>query len=95
MAVFVDDLKHYRYPPAGFRSRPNPEAGHYWCHLFAETLEQLHAFAALIGLQRRWFQDQRHPHYDLTTYGRWRAVRRGAQQITTRDWIRRCHSKKQ
>lgn len=94
MAVFVDDLTYYRYPPDGYRSRHNPEAGHYWCHLFADTLKELHAAASVIGLRRQWFQDKRYPHYDLTTYGRQLAVRRGATEIDARDWIRRCHSAK-
>ena len=96
MAVFVDDLKYYQNPPDGFRTRyANPEAGHYWCHLFADTLEELHATAEAVGLQRQWFQDKRYPHYDLTPYARIRVERRGAQPIDTRDWIRRCRSKKQ
>jgi len=34
-------------------------------HLTADTLDELHAEAARIGLQRRWFQSGRHPHYDV------------------------------
>ncbi len=36
-------------------------------HLVAGTIEELHEFARRIGLRKRWFQDHRHPHYDLTT----------------------------
>jgi hypothetical protein len=39
-----------------------------WCHLIADSLEELHAFAASIGLPRRWFQGAppaSFPHYDL------------------------------
>lgn len=94
MAVFVDELKYYRKPPAGFRSR-NPEAGRFWCHLFADTVEELHAFAEQLDLRRQWFQDRRYPHYDLTTHKRTWALRGGAEQITTRHWIKRCQYRKQ
>ncbi len=43
--------------------------GKTWCHLFADTLDELHAAARMLGLKRSWFQCQptgRHPHYDLT-----------------------------
>ena len=38
-------------------------------HLIADSLDELHAFAAKIGLKRYWFQDAKklHPHYDITT----------------------------
>ncbi len=33
-------------------------------------MEELHEFAARLGLQRRWFQDKgRYPHYDVTLTG--------------------------
>lgn len=36
-------------------------------HLVADSLEELHAFAELIGLKRHFFEGVRkkHPHYDL------------------------------
>lgn len=35
-------------------------------HLMADTLDELHAEAYYIGLERKWFQDHpRHPHYDV------------------------------
>jgi len=37
----------------------------WWAHLFADTPEELHAAARMLGLRRAWFQYQRHPHYDL------------------------------
>jgi hypothetical protein len=36
------------------------------CHLFADTLDGLHAVAERAGLKRSWFQDKPgFPHYDL------------------------------
>jgi hypothetical protein len=53
--------------------------GKLWCHLVADSLEELHAFAARIGLRRSWFQDRAsYPHYDVTTDVRERAIRSGA-----------------
>ena len=41
-------------------------AGPSWSHLCGTSLQELHLFAARIGLQRRWFQDSvKHPHYDI------------------------------
>ncbi len=63
-------------------------------HLVADTLEELHAFAQTMELQREWFQDHpRHPHYDLTTR---RAARRafdnGAHKTTPEHILRIAHS---
>ncbi len=52
------------------------------CHLFADTLEELHQFASKIGMKRVWFQDHpRLPHYDLTERRRARAVLAGAKEV--------------
>ncbi len=45
--------------------------------------------ARKIGLRRRWFQNGRHPHYDLTVNRRAIALSFGAEEITTREWIKR------
>jgi len=78
MSVYVDELKrqqrHWRYGKS--------------CHLFADTVSELHTFAASIGLKREWFQDTRHPHYDLTASKRRQAVREGAIEISARDYIK-------
>jgi hypothetical protein len=44
-----------------------------------DSAEELHAFAARLGLRREWYQGGRHPHYDLTTErARQRALAAGA-----------------
>jgi Protein of unknown function (DUF4031) len=54
-------------------------------HLFADTLDELHSFAARIGLKRQWFQDkQDFPHYDLNPSRRVAAVRAGVIEVSTR-----------
>lgn len=68
-----------------------------WSHLWSSShnLEELHAFAAKIGLQREWFQDRPDtgrgpfPHYDLYS-GRLRARAMAAGAVVTplRAWLR-------
>ncbi len=56
------------------------------CHLFADTLEELHAFAARVGMRRAWFQDHRElPHYDLNAQRRALAVTLGAREVGRRE----------
>jgi len=44
----------------------------------ADTLDELHDFAARLGLRRSWFQSRNYPHYDVTISVRQRALRMGA-----------------
>lgn len=78
MSVYVDTI--VQYPGA----KPPFHRGS--CHLTADTLEELHAFALAIGMRRAWFQD--HPickHYDLTPRRRIEAVKLGAIEETCRE----------
>lgn len=77
MTVFVDELARYPTSIACFKSGS--------CHLTADTLDELHAFAKGIGLRREWFQDTRVPHYDLTPSKRERALRAGALFVSARQ----------
>lgn len=67
MTVYVDPL----FDSAGTR----------WCHMVADTLEELHAFAGRIGVGRRWFHKG---HYDLSPGERLSAIAAGALESTTR-----------
>ena len=73
MAVYVDDL----FATSPSREWPYPCAA----HLVGDTEEELHRFAATIGLHRRWFQGTR---YDLTALRRLAAVKAGAVQVSQR-----------
>jgi hypothetical protein len=67
MAVYVDDMR--RHATVGnLRAR--------WSHLMADTDDELHAFAARLGLRRSWAQYPGTPksHYDLTDSVRRRAL---------------------
>jgi hypothetical protein len=60
------------------------------CHLIADTLPELHAFAAKLGLKAEWFQDHPvEPHYDLTVEKRAKAVALGAIETTWREFRKR------
>jgi Protein of unknown function (DUF4031) len=74
MAVYVDEaIWHWR--------------GRRWCHLTADDSEELHRFAAGLGLRRHWFQSKPgrpwHDHYDLPEEVRALAVEHGAVPVTT------------
>jgi len=67
-----------------------PWRGQLWCHLSADTLAELHAFAGSIGLKRSWFQcppKTRYPHYDMNENRRRVAVAKGAKEITGRELV--------
>jgi hypothetical protein len=52
-----------------------------WCHLLADDIDELHRFAASIGVKRTSYQGPPRtttPHYDLTGYERRLALRAGA-----------------
>ena len=82
MSIYVDAI--IIWPGA----KPHFDKGS--CHLTADTLEELHAFALRIGMRRSWFQEHRIcPHYDLTPSRRVVAVRLGAIEETSLEGARR------
>ncbi len=87
MSVYVDELK------SAEPYRNNMNWPYRWfCHMFADTFEELFDLAESIGLSDRWFQHKERSwmaHFDLTKTKRRKAVRAGAVEITSREWIRR------
>ena len=78
MAVLVDPLREY--PDAGLPWTR-------WCHMVSDTdFDQLHAFAARLGIPRRRFQGD---HYDLHPELRERAVALGAVEVATGELVTR------
>lgn len=75
MAVYVDNLRDY-----GWRHGPS-------CHLIADSVDELIAFAESMGMRREWFQDKSTPHFDLTADGRLAAIRLGAKPLGSRDFV--------
>jgi hypothetical protein len=84
VTVYVDDL---RVPARVGRISAR------WSHLTADTREELHQFAARLGMRREWFQGNCklcraecvHWHYDVTDTVRNRAIGLGATTITFRE----------
>ena len=78
MAVLVDELREYPHVKL---------PGRWWCHMASDrSFEELHAFAARIGIPRSRFQGD---HYDLPPARRARAVALGAEEVTTAELARR------
>ena len=57
------------------------------CHMIADSVEELHLFADSIRLKRVWFQPHSSPHYDLTPNKRAAAVRRGALELSSSEFV--------
>ena len=63
-------------------------AGSEWCHLVADSLDELHSFASEIGLRRKWFQSSAsYPHYDIKVTTRTKAILLGAVPGTRKQMI--------
>jgi hypothetical protein len=88
VTVYVDELRSYgqkatsggRYFGSGKES----------CHLMADTEDELHAFAARLGMKRSWAQKPGTwtVHYDLTPPKRAQAIRLGAVFVPAMDQAR-------
>ncbi|MCQ6245013.1 DUF4031 domain-containing protein [Streptomyces malaysiensis] len=74
MAVLID-------PPSW------PGHGRLWSHLVSDvSFAELHAFAARIGAPRRGFDRD---HYDLPSELYAKAVRAGAEEVGSKELLRR------
>lgn len=52
------------------------------CHMMADSIQELHEFAARLGLKRSWFQDGSAPHYDVSLTKRAEALELGAVHLS-------------
>lgn len=58
------------------------------CHMIADSLDELHAMADMIGVARRHFQaDASTPHYDICKAKRTKAVKHGAVEVDRRGFV--------
>ncbi len=60
------------------------------CHMIGDTVEELHAMAARIGLKREWFQSPplaSVPHYDVALGRRREALKLGAIELDRREFV--------
>jgi hypothetical protein len=77
MAVYVDDAF---WPWQGLK----------WCHLLADDIDELHRFAARLGVHRASYQGPPRssaPHYDLTAFERRRAMALGARACSREEIV--------
>jgi predicted kinase len=78
MAILVDELREYPGVRLPFT---------HWCHMATDGgFDELHAFAARLGLRRAWFQGD---HYDLPPHRRTLAVVLGAEEVGTGELLAR------
>ena len=69
---------------------PSHAHGPRWPHLVSDTsYEELHAFAALLGVPRRAFEGD---HYDVPADLRARALAAGAEDVPTRELLARLRA---
>lgn len=57
------------------------------CHMFADSLGELHFMADRIGMRREWFQPLSFPHYDVCLMRRKRALELGAIEVDRRQGV--------
>jgi hypothetical protein len=77
MVCYVDAVREY--PDAGLRFTR-------FCHLLADTRDELQEMAETLGVPEKYFQD--HPwrwHHDLPEPLRARAVELGAREVTLHE----------
>jgi hypothetical protein len=76
MPVLVDPLRRYDHVAFSIKD---------WCHMAVDgPFEELHAFAAQLGIPRARFQGD---HYDLPPWVRARAVELGALEVSTAELL--------
>jgi hypothetical protein len=82
VSVYVDPLFEYG-GSAAFKWKHS-------CHMYADTLEELHAMAKKIGMRSEWFQNKENgdlPHYDLRDSRRVKAIMFGAVEHTRHQMV--------
>ena len=90
MSVYVDDAFIQASVPNGSRTHTSK-----WCHMTADTTEELVTFAKRIGLRPSWIQKEGTPyeHFDVTMPKRRAAVKAGAIEITWREGVYQVEAK--
>lgn len=89
--VYVDALILYPPPHEAQARRVGARNGNRWAHMWADTDEELHRMARLVGLKREWFQGD---HYDLVPARRAAALREGAQLASTRGLVEKRRARR-
>ncbi len=78
MTVYVDNFNLRADVPNGTHTIRG-----VWCHMTADTTEELLAMAKTIGLRSTWIQHpgQWHEHFDVTKTKRALAIKAGAVEV--------------
>jgi len=64
--------------------------GKKWCHLISDSsYDELHDFAEQVGIPRRGFQGD---HYDIPEEYRDELIAAGAEQVESRELVRRLRA---
>lgn len=80
MAVYID--------PAVFK-KPNGRKN--YAHMVADSVDELHKFAATIGVKVHFFhRDKDHAHYDITEEQHAKAIEAGAKLVTSKELLRKA-----
>lgn len=74
MAVYVDNMR------AAYR-------GMKMCHMVADSVAELLTMADQIGVARKWFQPNSHPHFDIALSKRTLAIEAGAIEVDRRGLV--------
>lgn len=87
MTVYVDQITDYGGSVKVYVGKVSQR----WCHMTADTLEELHDLAEKIGMKRSWYQPGAWLHlchYDLTPGKRVAAVAAGAVEVQAMAHLR-------
>ncbi|WP_407497002.1 DUF4031 domain-containing protein [Pseudooceanicola sp. MF1-13] len=57
------------------------------CHMLADSMDELLTMADTIGVNRKWFQPQSHPHFDICKAYRAKAIAAGAIEVDRRQLV--------
>lgn len=91
MTVYVDDANIAARVQNGSRTHTSR-----WCHMTADTTEELLTMARKLRLKDSWIQYPGTPleHFDLTSGKRAQAVRLGVTEITWREGVAQLKAKR-
>ena len=84
MAILIDSFHNGARGPVRYWHR---RCGHL---VSDSSLDELHEFAASLGVRREWFQSKSIPHYDLTGEVYELALQYGAVLVSSREIVLRA-----
>lgn len=86
MTVYVDEPRSYD----GMLNSRLARISKLWCHLWADSEDELVTFAERLGLNLDWIQHagSRHVHFDLVPRVRQKAIGLGAVAMSRREYLK-------